>query len=132
MVAAVIEDSLPGRSPRVVGFGADVFVTDTFMKEARTGCEPHLTYRVVSRELSEKISPVLRRDAIARSNAGEGLSVIVINVGTTRTLSEQSADYALRYHVREAFIWSHLGYLIKEVYRRCGTKPIANGQRHTG
>ena len=47
MIAAVIEDCEPGKHASIVGFGADVFVTDAFMGEARGGREPYLSARLV-------------------------------------------------------------------------------------
>ena len=110
MLSAVIEQCKLRTPTQILGFGADVFVTDSFIGEARTGREPGLTSRVVGLELSGRASPILRRDAIARANAGNGLNVIVLNVAT----AARSSDYAIRYRLLEGFIWLHRGYLIKE------------------
>jgi hypothetical protein len=114
MLSAVVEQCDPGTPTQIVGFGADVFVNDSFIEEARTRREPGLTSCVIGRELSGKASPILRRDAIARANADNGLNVVVVNVATSRSLPARSSDYAIRYRVLEGFIWLHRGYLIKE------------------
>jgi len=44
IIAAVIEDCQPGMPGTIVAFGADVFVTDGFMAEARAGCEPGIVF----------------------------------------------------------------------------------------
>jgi hypothetical protein len=113
MLSAVVEQCEPGTPAQILGFGTDVFVTDSFIGEARTGREPGLTSRVVGLELSGRASPILRRDAIARANAGNGLNVIVVNVASSRSAARAS-DYAIHYRLLEGFIWLHRGYLIKE------------------
>jgi hypothetical protein len=72
IIGAVIEDCQPGIPGTIIAFGADVFVTDGFMAEARAGHEPGVTDRLIRRELYDKLSPILRLDAIARANAGAG------------------------------------------------------------
>jgi hypothetical protein len=114
MIAAVIEDDAPGTPATVVAFGADVFVTDAFMAKARAGCQPGLSERLIRHELYEKPSPILRRSAIARANAGPGLNVIIIHAATPKSEPSES-DQAIRFNMREAFLWAHRGYHIKEI-----------------
>jgi hypothetical protein len=109
MIAAVIEQYEPGAPATIVGFGADVFVTDAFIAEARAAYEPRLADRLVRRELNEKATPILRRNGIARANADAGLNVIIIHPGTP------NSPQAIRFNMREAFIWAHRGFQIKEI-----------------
>src|SRR5689334_10620278 len=76
MVAAVIESCGPRASDAVLAFGADVFVTDGFMAEARASREPGLVARLIRRELYDEATPILRVGAIAQADAGTGLNVI--------------------------------------------------------
>src|SRR5262245_56405785 len=51
MISCVVEDLDARPDARIVSFGADVYVTDSFMAESRAAREPHLTNRVIEREL---------------------------------------------------------------------------------
>src|SRR5262245_36396339 len=83
MISCVTEDLDARAGPGIVAFGADVFVTDAFMTEARAGCEPYLASRLIQRELDGRASPVLRRPAIASANAADGLNVIIIHAASS-------------------------------------------------
>ena len=114
IIAAVIEDCQPGMPGTIVAFGADVFVTDGFMAEARAGCEPGIVYRLIRGELYDKLTPILRLDAIARANAGAGLNVIIIHNGLPELPTSVSMQ-AIGFKFQEAFTWAHRGYRIKEI-----------------
>jgi hypothetical protein len=113
MIAAVIKDCEPGTPAKVVAFGGDVFVNDAFMAEARAGCEPGLIDRLIRRELHDKLTPILRVDAIARANAGGGLNIIIIHNGLPQSLPDESMR-AISFNFQESFMWAHRGYRIKE------------------
>jgi hypothetical protein len=114
MIAAVIEDCEAGVPGTIVAFGADVFVSDGFMAEARAGHKPGVTDRLVRRELYDKLTPILRVDAIARANAAAGLNVIIIHNGLPELLTSGSIQ-AIGFKFQEAFTWAHRGYRIKEI-----------------
>jgi len=114
IIAAVIEDCQPGMPGTIVAFGADVFVTDGFMAEARAGCEPGIVNRLIRGELYDKLTPILRLDAIARANAGAGLNVIIIHNGLPELPTSVSMQ-AIGFKFQEAFTWAHRGYRIKEI-----------------
>jgi hypothetical protein len=114
MIAAVIEDSEAGIAKNIIAFGADVFVTDGFMAEARAGLEPGLADRLIRRELHDKPTPILRVDAIARANAGAGLNVIIIHNGLPK-LPPGGSMQAIGFKFQEAFTWAHRGYRLKEI-----------------
>jgi hypothetical protein len=115
MTAVVVEDCASRASPKIVSFGASVFVNDAFMAEARAGREPNLADRVIRLELRGTDSPVLRRNAIARANSLEGLNIIVLHVGEAKEIRPGPAQYRLRYTVMEAFVRDHRGYQLKEL-----------------
>lgn len=107
MIAAVVEDR-----GSIVGMGATVFVSDAFMREARAGLEPFLIPRLIEREMEGKSSPILRRNQIARANAGEGLNGIILH---SPALQAPAPDhYAIRICLKDSFIWAHRGYRIRE------------------
>jgi hypothetical protein len=110
MISCVVEDLHARTDARIVAFGADVYVTDTFMAESRAAHEPHLTHRLIQRELCGRASPVLRRKAIASGNAGPGLNAIIIHAG-----SSDLSTYAIPHCLSQAFIASHRGYHLKEI-----------------
>jgi hypothetical protein len=116
MIAAVIEEYEPGASSNIVAFGADVFVTDGFMVEARTELEPRLADRLIRRELNDKLKPILRPDAIARADAGAGLNLVIIHNGlpVPNSLPTESMQ-AIGFNFQDAFTWAHRGYRLKEI-----------------
>jgi hypothetical protein len=114
IIGAVIEDCQPGIPGTIIAFGADVFVTDGFMAEARAGHEPGVTDRLIRRELYDKLTPILRLDAIARANAGAGLNVIIIHNGLPE-LPPSGSMQVIGFKFQEAFAWAHQGYRIKEI-----------------
>jgi hypothetical protein len=113
IITATIEEREPGRRPRIVAFSATVFVTEVFMQEARLGREPYLVRRLIERELRGRASPILRRNAIARANAGEGLNTIILHAAP-KTAEHGEPGYAYRFYLKEAIVWSHRGYRIRE------------------
>jgi len=118
MISCVVEDLDARADARVVAFGADVYVTDTFMEESRTAREPHLTNRVIQRECCGYSSPVLRRKAIATANAGHGLNAIIIHAGTSNL-----STYAIPHSLTQAFIGSHRGYHLNEILQEVWNDP---------
>ena len=113
LVAAVIEDRTRPSAARVVGFGASVFVTGAFMRQARAGTEPYLTARVIRAE-AEGVTPILRPAAIRKANAGDGLSVVILHYGEAAALDPDALQRA-RLLALEAFLWAHRGYRVNEV-----------------
>jgi hypothetical protein len=113
-IATCIEEHEPGGLSHIVAFGATVFVTDAFMEEARSGCEPGLLRRLVEQELQGKTPHILRREAIARANAGSGLNTIIIHTAPKLPSPGGEPGYAYRYYLKEAIVWSHRGYRIRE------------------
>ncbi len=113
LVAGIVEDRTPPVDARILGFGASVFVTGAFMRQARAGTEPYLTARVIRAEL-EGVTPVLRPTAIRKANAGDGLNVVILHYGEAADLDEEALRQ-VRYLTLESFLWAHRGYCVKEV-----------------
>src|SRR5262249_6852958 len=97
----------------IVGFGATVFVSEGFMREALAAREPCLVQRLVDRELRGNASPILRRNAVARANASDGLNTVIVHTAPKMPLPDEPG-YAYRYYLKEAIVWAHRGYRIKE------------------
>ena len=110
----IVEDL--GRPPdnRIVAFGASVFVTDQFMREAQSDPAPYLSARVIRRHLQGE-SPVLSLPAIRRANSGAGLNLIVLYHDMDRgVMSLEEVAFAGK-HLAEAFVEIHSGYHVKEI-----------------
>jgi len=110
----VIEDRARRAPTRIVAFGASVFVTDAFMREARAATEPYLTARLIRRELRPG-SPILREADIRKASAAGGLNLFVLHYGEAANLLGEDELRQVRYLMMEAFLWDHCGYRIKEV-----------------
>jgi len=114
MLAAVIEDRDRSGASQVVALGTTVFVTDDYMREARSGNEPYVTARTIALELGGR-SPILRPAAIRRANSGDGLNLLVLHYGEARERLSPEERIAVRYKMRDAFLAHHSGYQIKEI-----------------
>jgi hypothetical protein len=71
MLTTVIEDRDVSSRSQVVALGTSVFVTDAYMREAKSGTEPYLTNRTITLELDGR-SPILRPAAIRRPTRATG------------------------------------------------------------
>jgi DNA-binding CsgD family transcriptional regulator len=111
--SAVIESPGLGR-PSQLAFGASVFVTDEYMRAARSAAEPYLTARTVALEFTGR-SPILRPAAVRRASAGDGLNVLLVHYGEDRERLAPEQRAEVRYKMHETFLASHRGYKIKEI-----------------
>jgi DNA-binding CsgD family transcriptional regulator len=111
LIAAVVESVEGPSPPEILAFGASVFVTDGFTRQAR---EPYLSARVIRGELGG-VSSILRLPAIRRANASEGLNVLILHYGETPRPLGPDVRRLVRFKMLEAFIAEHRGYRIKEV-----------------
>jgi hypothetical protein len=114
MVAAVIETYEANGDGKVVAFGADVFVTEEFAEETRDAREPCLSERLVRLELHGGPTPILRQKDIARANATTGVNIIIMHAAASKSEPE-GLTQAIRFNIREAFLWAHRGYQINEI-----------------
>lgn len=111
---AVMEDRdrPPGR--RIVQFGMTVFVTDDYMRYARTGTAPHMGVDLISRILDGH-SPVLTLLEIGQANARDGLNLLVLHYGfPTHLWTAEEFPHVIA-RIPKCFFWLHGGYRIKEV-----------------
>ena len=76
-LAAVFEIDQPSGGPRMIGFGASVFVQRTFADAELHAPRPGLNARIIA-GLHHGPSVILDRDAIARANASDGVDVAML------------------------------------------------------
>jgi DNA-binding CsgD family transcriptional regulator len=76
-ISAVFESAPPKGPPRIIGFGASVFVSSAFAAAELGQPRPGINARIVA-SIHEGRSVVLGREEIARSNAGAGLDVVMM------------------------------------------------------
>ena len=121
LIAAVLEDVEP-KTPRLVGTGVSVFVTDEFLNECKT---PPLFW--IGPELTQRVrqgrSPVLSFEAIRDANSGDGLNLVVWAVFTHGEGPEENNLVSLE--MMQAFIRDHSGFRLKEMLG-----PQATEARH--
>jgi len=113
-VTVVIEDRDLPKGKRLVVFGLSLFVTDRFVKEARTDLPPFLGLQLMEKwKKGEKA--FLEREEIARANAGEGLNAAIIHYGLDGTrLSKEDVFRAIQM-LQMLAVQYHAGYQIKEL-----------------
>jgi DNA-binding CsgD family transcriptional regulator len=113
MLAGIVEDPLRARDDRLLFFGISAFVTDAFFEECLARPEPHVAARVYRGILAGR-SPVLTREALARANTRDGLSLVILH--------NAMKDYDLSKPSVEAVVGASrdLGYLVHHGYRMKG------------
>jgi hypothetical protein len=114
MLSAVIEDRDLAECSRIVALGTSVFVTDAYMREARSGNEPYLTARTIALELAGR-SPILRPAAIRGANSTLGLNLLMLQYGEARERLSPEQRIAVRYKMRDTFFADHGGYQLQEI-----------------
>jgi hypothetical protein len=119
--SSVIED-MEGSTPKVVAWGASVFVTDDFLQSLKSApmgwIEPELT-----RQVLEGRTGILSLEEIRKANSTDGLNNVVWGgIGIAPNPSEQTL---LNLEILRAFERDHLGYRFKElVFQPVGLEPI--------
>jgi len=112
LISAVVEDGDRPEGDRLLGFGVSVFLTDEFVRHAKT---PPLFW--VGRELICRIiqndSPILDLAAIRRANSREGLNCFTWEVGVLA--AAEAEFFAAGIELTKAFIELHSGFKVKEV-----------------
>jgi len=110
----VVEDADAPPKETVVAFSNIVFVEPSFIEELKTTLPPFVGAQLLTRILDNR-SPVLDEDAIARGNAGSGLSTIVPQ-GTTVFQGFAPVEvHAISSMLMDAFQWAIRGYRLAEL-----------------
>lgn len=125
LLAQVVVSS-DGEGPRIVGFGAGVFISDAWLEEIWRAREPYVTLRT----LRARPSPILSPPAIGRLNANDGLNVLNLHYAEAPGLST-ALTTALRYEMIRAFLATFAGYWVKavaqEMWDEISVEFILNG-----
>lgn len=119
IVFAVVEDPARRHPDSIRGFGATVFVSDSFAREFQARPSPYLS-AIVYEEMVSGRSPVLSPREIARGHAGDGLDLVVLHFGLrNHDMSDERTQRTLMC-ASDAFYFFHAGYrirsLMQEVY----------------
>jgi hypothetical protein len=97
----------------MVSFSAILFATDEFCLEARSKSPPYLGVELTRKYLSREL-PVLKREQVARANAGDGLNVLMCFEGWAHDGLSPEELLAVRAKQSEEFRRNLSGYHIKE------------------
>lgn len=114
MNSAVLEDLNRPAGERLIQFGATVFLTDEFVREAAADMTPHLGTQVVAKIVAGR-SPVLSLPQIRDANSRDGLNLFTLHFGLS--MQRVSAQDMLQVFARipENFFYLHLGYNLKGI-----------------
>lgn len=112
--SAVLEDLDQPVGQRLVQFGASVFVTDQFMREADAEMMPHVSARVVA-DIARGRSPVLSLAEIREANSGGGLNLLVLHFGLSAHRWSEQEFPQVRARMPESFFSLHQGYNLKAI-----------------
>ena len=111
---SIVEDPIKPHPDSIEGFGASVFVTDTFVDEFLSERRHYLDAALYER-IIDGPSPVLSEAEIADANSGDGLNLVVLNFGLRdHDLSNMVTQQALRLG-NAAFYALHAGYRMKTI-----------------
>jgi DNA-binding CsgD family transcriptional regulator len=109
----LVEDRGKPAGSRIVSFNATVFVTDEFCSQARSTLPPYLGVELARQYLSRQLH-VLDREQVARTNAGDGLNVVMCFEGWAQHGFSLEQFLTIREKQSEAFYLAMRGYRIKE------------------
>lgn len=112
--SAVMEDLDQPLGQRLLQFGASVFLSDDFVREAEAERTPHLSAQVVA-AIVEGRSPVLTLPAIRAANAKDGLNLFVLHFGLALDRVNPADLPTVFARIPESFFSLHLGYNLKQI-----------------
>lgn|GEM_PF-371709 len=113
-ITVVIEDRGLPKGKRLVVFGLSVFVTDAFVKEARTTLPPFLGLRIMEKwKGGERV--FLTPEEIARANAAEGLNLVILHYGLDISRLNPEDAFRAQQMLQQLAVAYHAGYQIKEL-----------------
>lgn len=109
--AAVMEDA----QGQIVGLGASVFVSETFVGQISQHPIPFLGRHILCSAFLSS-SPICAVDEIGCSNAQSGLHVFILHSGVAEIHNRTEAEAAnVKAELLQAFLELHQGYQIKNV-----------------
>jgi hypothetical protein len=125
---AVVFEEISGPHIRILGTGITVFVSDEFMRDAKTPplfwIGPELVKRVVRGNC-----PLLSDEELREANSGAGLNLVVWQVGMS---PENLKRVEVTTEGMNAFMKEHRGFLIKELIVQPESVEHLYGLRNVG
>ncbi len=113
-VSDVVEDLDRPPASRIVGFGLNVFVSDEFVREAKTTLPPYMGRNLLERWACG-VSPILRPESIRRANDGDGLNVLTLHYGFHEWGYAAEEIVMISTMLLQSSLPAHRGYRLKEV-----------------
>jgi DNA-binding CsgD family transcriptional regulator len=110
----LVEDRTRVPGSRIVSFSATIFATDEFCSAAESTLPPYLGVQIAQHYFSCAV-PVLQGEEVARTNARDGLNVVMCFEGWELDGLSREHVLAVREKQSEAFHLTHAGYRMKEV-----------------
>jgi hypothetical protein len=132
-ITVVIEDQDLPKGKRQVVFALSVFVTDAFVREARTTMPPFLNLRLLEKWRAGERA-FLNLKEIAAGNSGNGLNLAILHIGLDDSHLTPEDAFRARHMLQELGVTYHAGYQIKELlnqYYGKGWKKLFNNSGYT-
>jgi hypothetical protein len=98
---------------RIVGLFICVFVSEEFYQACAEAPEPFVMRRLDAWKRSERV-PLLNDKAVARANAGDGLSLMLTTFGAWD--GETYDRLSIFHRLVERFVQDHRGYRLKRIF----------------
>ena len=118
-LSAVTVDHERPAGRQIVGFGMSLFATEEFAQAIQTHLPPYLPLQAV-RWWRQGRKPFLGPKSIARKNAEDSLSLVILHFGTAPQKGTE-LDMQIRAKMHEAFIFTHGGYHLKQIFQESYT-----------
>jgi DNA-binding CsgD family transcriptional regulator len=112
-ISQVIEDIDQPEGKRLVGFGMSLLATDRFVEDVKTHLPPFLHLRVLEK-WRKGIRPFLKKEEVAKAQAGQGLNVVALHYGWDRKRYDRENFIKIRQFFAQAVLASITGYRVKE------------------
>ncbi len=113
-ISMVVEDGARPAGRRIVGCGQLAFVTDSFVRWARSGQSPKINIQA-THPLPDGSRPLLTRAEVARANGGDGLNGLFIRWGRADCLLGPAEQREVGRFMHDASVTLTRGYQFKEL-----------------
>ena len=113
MEMTILEDVVRPPESRQIAFGSSVFVTDSFLAEAKTTLPPSISAQVVDR-WRKGCSPILSPNQVRSANTGPGLNLLILHLGWADGLVTEEVRL-VKAKMLEGLLFFFRGYKLKEV-----------------
>ncbi len=127
--ARVFEEELDGMTPRILGVGVTVFVSDNFLRELKTPPCFWMSPEIARRVARGDHSPLLSQREIQEANSQGGLNLAVWHACVRE---EDNQRTELWTELMTAFMDHHRGFLLKELLVQGESPEHLEGLHNTG